>query len=78
MALARERVVRHLIDQITGAAEDCCTADPSISADELMSAYITVTRNVLRVANNSGADPARLRAIVERLLLETGDASRPN
>lgn len=74
MALARERVVRELIEQITGAAEDYCKHNDDTTADELMSAYVTITRNVLRVAGTAGADPARLRAIVERLLLETGDA----
>lgn len=67
--LARERVVLHLIEQISSAAQDACEADESITADEVFSAYVTITRNVLVVALEKGADTVRLQAIVQQLLL---------
>jgi hypothetical protein len=75
--LARETVVRHLIAQASSAMEDACVADPTISPDEVMSAYVTLARNVMSVARQAGVDPRRLQGIAQQILLECFDAKHP-
>lgn len=73
---ARESIVRLLVDQVASALTDACEEDRSITSDEVFSAILTQARNVVVVARKHGADPARLRAAVDAILIECFDPKK--
>ena len=71
--MARERVVRALMSQVSSTVADACLSDRSVTADEIFSAYLTLARNVVIVARKKGADMNRIRGVVESILMECVD-----
>jgi hypothetical protein len=69
----REEAVRHLMSALSDEAARVLAVDPSISATEVISAYLTLARNAVIAARSIGVSAGVLRDSVQQIYVECYD-----